>query len=177
MHPLREMRAFYIARVDVLAIWIAANDRALETLFPTKPRLAPMNRNSQRTTHFLNVDLDIYSKSNLQPLVTAMGKKVHTLFVGRNKRVYQATLELVGAGLSKSPDSTIRTFCALIRSLPKTALMQWNAAKVRDFNIGVQAAMQPLSYRIGLAPETVRAASAVRARIVLTVYAPNVRRE
>ena len=177
MHPHRELRAFYIARVDVLAIRIAANDRALETLLPTKPRLTPMNRNSQQTTHFLNVDLDIYSKSNLQPLVTAMGKKVNTLFVGRNKRVYQATLELVGAGLSKSPDLTIRTFCALIRSLPRTAVAQWNAAKVRDFNIGVQAAMQPLSYKIALEPETVRAASAMKARIVLTVYAPDVPRE
>jgi hypothetical protein len=42
---------------------------------------------------------------------------------------------------------------------------------VRDFNIGVQAGTQPNSFEIALAPETVRAASEVNARIVLTVYA------
>jgi hypothetical protein len=48
----------------------------------------------------------------------------------------------------------------------------WNAAKVRDFNIGVQAEMRPPSYVIALAPETLKAVSLVKARIVLTVYAP-----
>jgi len=42
----------------------------------------------------------------------------------------------------------------------------------RDFNIGVQAAMQPRSYEMPLAAEIVKAASKVNARIVLTVYAP-----
>jgi hypothetical protein len=29
----------------------------------------------KETTHFLNVDLEIYSKSDLQPLVSALGKR------------------------------------------------------------------------------------------------------
>src|SRR5258708_38519155 len=129
-------------------------------------------RMNRETTSFLNVDLDIYSKSNLQPLVTAMGKKVHVLFVGRIKRTYQAHLELRESGLSESADSIIRGFCVLIRALPKAALELWNAAKVRDFNVGVEAAMQPHSHEIALASKTVRAAAEVNARIVLTVYAP-----
>ena len=135
-------------------------------------RKKPKDRTAQETTHFLNVDLDIHSKSNLQPLVTAMGKNVHVLFVGRIKRTHQAHLELWGSGLSESADPIIRGFCGLIRSLPKPALELWNAAKVRDFNIGVQAAMQPRSHEVALAPETVRAAAEVNARIVLTIYAP-----
>jgi hypothetical protein len=129
-----------------------------------------MNR---ETTHFLNVDLDIHSKSDLQPLVTAMGKKVHVLFVGRIKRTYRAHLELWESGLSESADSIIQGFCALIRALPKAAVELWNSAKIRDFNIGVQAGMQPHVYEIALAPETIRAAAGVNARIVLTVYAPS----
>jgi len=86
--------------------------------------------------------------------------------------------EISGLGsYSKSADSTIRGFCALIRTLPKAARKLWNAAKVRDFNIGVQAVMQPYWYEIALAPETAKAASGVNARIVLTVYAPVVRRK
>ena len=108
-------------------------------------------------THFLNVDLDLYSKSDLQPFVAAMGEKVDVLYVGRYKRTYRAHLELAGSGLSESADSTIRQFCALIRTLPRAAVALWNAAKVRDFNIGVQAGTHPNSYEIALAPETVRA--------------------
>lgn len=119
-------------------------------------------------THFLNVDLDLFSKSNLQPLVTAMGNKVAVLHIGRYKGTYRAHLEV--AGEVKNADSTIRAFCALIRALPKAAIEQWNAAKIRDFNIGVQAMKQPNSYELALAEETVRAVSQVKARIVFTVY-------
>ncbi|MGA9723693.1 MAG: hypothetical protein WBQ86_14635, partial [Candidatus Binatus sp.] len=120
----------------------------------------------------LNVDLDIYSRSNLEPLVTTMGKKVHVLFVGRIKRTYQAHLGFWKSGGSESVDSIIRGFCALIATLPKPAVELWNAARARDFNIGVQAAMQPHSHEITLASETVTAAAEVNARIVFTVYAP-----
>ena len=123
-------------------------------------------------THFLNVDLDLYSRSNLEPLVAAMGTKVNVLYMGRHKRTYRAHLELAGSGLDDSPDSTIRSFCALIAALPRQAARLWKAAKSRDFNIGVQAAMQPRSYEMPLAAEIVKAASKVNARIVLTVYAP-----
>jgi hypothetical protein len=115
--------------------------------------------------------------SDLQPLVTAMGEKVHVLHIGRHKRTYRAHLELASFSKSKSADSAIVGFCALIRTLPKGARRLWNVAKVRDFNIGVQAALQPYAYEIALAPETVRAASEVNARIVLTVYAQEVRRK
>ena len=135
--------------------------------------LRAQTRMNRETTHFLNVDLDIHSKSNLQPLVTAMGKKVHVLFVGRIKRTYQVHLELWESGLSESADSVILGFCALIRALPKPAIELWKAAKARDFNIGVQAAMQPHSHEITLAAEAVRAIAEVNARIVLTVYAPS----
>jgi hypothetical protein len=132
-------------------------------------------KNTPETTHFLNVDLDIYSRSNLQPLITAMGRKIFVLNEGRDGRTYCAHLEL--ARETKSADSTIRAFCALIRALPRAAAELWNTAKIRDFNIGVQAEMQPHSYEIALATETVRAASEVNARIVFTVYAPEARRE
>ncbi len=123
-----------------------------------------------RTTHFLNVDLDIYSRSNLQPLVTALGKKVIVLHTGRDRRTFCAHLEL--ARVTRNADSTIPGFCSLIQALPRTARNLWNSARMRDFNIGVQAGTQPFSHEIALAAETVKAASEVSARIVFTVYAP-----
>jgi len=119
-------------------------------------------------THFLNVDLDIYSRSDLQPLVSAFGEKVDVLFLGREKRSYSAHLEL--AKVTKDADPAIRGFCALIQALPPAERELWNQAKVREFNIGVQAGVKPPAYELTLPAETVKAASDVGARIGVTIY-------
>jgi hypothetical protein len=123
-------------------------------------------------THFLNVDLEIYSRSDLQPLVAAFGKEVFVLYAGRVKRTYQARLEL--ARMTKTADATIRDFYALIKTLPKTAREMWDAAKVRDFSIGVQSCTKSPAIDFALATETLKAAYDLGARIVLTVYSPEV---
>ncbi len=131
-----------------------------------------MPKHIDKITHFLNVDLDIYSTSNLEPLVAALGEQVYVLYSGRQRRTYEAHLEL--AGWPKSADAAIHRFSALIDKLPKGPRKLWDTARTRDFSIGVQAAMQPSSYDMPLARETVEAASELKARIVLTVYAPEV---
>jgi hypothetical protein len=130
-----------------------------------------MPRSEYKVTTFLNVDLDVLSRSNLQPLVTVLGHRTFALHVGRDKQTYRAHLELSEA--PKNPDAAIRSFVALIRALPKAERKLWDTAKVRDFNIGVQAAMQPHCYEIPLAPETIEAVSTLRARLVFTIYAPS----
>jgi hypothetical protein len=121
-------------------------------------------------THFNNVDLDIYSTSSLEPLVAAMGQKVHVLFMGCVKRTYEAHLELYR--ITQTADSTIRGFCALIRALPKAQRKLWDGAKIREFSVGIQAQMKPITFEITLDEGTVRAASAVNARINFTIYSP-----
>jgi hypothetical protein len=122
-----------------------------------------------KTTTFLNVDLDLYSRSNLKPLVTALGQRVLTLHVGCEGQTYSAHLEL--SREPKTADFAIRGFAALIHALPRVERKLWDTAKVRDFNVGVQAAMQPHYYEIPLAYETIKVASELKARIVFTVYA------
>jgi hypothetical protein len=96
-------------------------------------------------TRFLNVDLDIRSHSSLEPLAAAMGKKVSVLYVGRERRYYKAYLELHQIAQS---DSTIRGFCALIRKMPKAERKLWDNAIIREFNIGMQARMKPITFEI-----------------------------
>ncbi len=121
-------------------------------------------------TEFLNVDLDIYSRSDLQPLVNSLGRKVIVLYVGKERRRYGAHLEL--CRLTKSADSTIKAFCALIRTLRKPERDLWDGATVRDFSVGVRAGKQPSACDFPIQAETLRAVSDLAARIVLTVYAP-----
>lgn len=122
-------------------------------------------------THFLNVDLDLYSKFDLAPMVAFMSKKVTVLYLGRVKGLYCAHLEL--GKYTANANSTIRGLCTLIRALPRAERKLWNTAKIRDFSVGVQAEMQPSAYDIAIESETVRAVSDLEARIVITIYAPN----
>jgi hypothetical protein len=120
-------------------------------------------------THFLNVDLDIYSKHNLQSLVKGFGRKVIALYVGRERGKYIAHLEV--AKNTKTADSAIWEFCSLIEALPEAERAEWNAATVRSFSIGIQAGTQPNTCDFTIQPRTVRAVSLVGAQIVLTIYA------
>jgi len=132
-----------------------------------------IQRSGLNTTHFLNVDLDILSKTDLQPLVATLGENVFVLFAGRVKRTYHAHLELVK--ITKTADETVREFCSLLNSLPRSARRLWISAKTRDFSIGVQAGNHPSCADFVLSAETVTAVSALGARIVLSVYAPDER--
>jgi hypothetical protein len=129
-----------------------------------------IKKGSPSDTHFLNVDLQIYSNADLQALVTALGKKVFVLFTGRVRQTHCAHLEL--AKITGTADATIRGFCALIEALPKLERNLWNDAKQRDFNIGVQAGTRPASAEFSLETETVKFAGQLNARIVYTIYAP-----
>ena len=119
-------------------------------------------------THFRNVDLDIYSREDLQPLVDAFGKHVMDLYVGRVRRTYEARLEV--AAVARNPEWTIRRFVTLIRKLPPRARRLWRDAKVREFNIGVQAGDTPNSWEFCLSPELLSDVAALGARIGFTVY-------
>ena len=121
-------------------------------------------------TTFLNVDLDLESRSDLHPLVTALQPETFTLYEGRDKRTYRAHLEL--SRQPKTPDAAIRSFAALISKISTAERNLWNTAKVRDFNIGVQTAEKPHAYVTSLSPETLETVAALNARIVFTIYAP-----
>lgn len=132
-----------------------------------------IQKSDPAATQFLNVDLDILSHTDLQPLVATLGEAVFVLFVGRVKRTYQAHLEL--AKITRTADDTVREFCSLLKSMPRSARRLWISAKTRDFSIGVQAGKHPHCTDFVLSSETVRAASSLGARIVLSVYAPDER--
>jgi hypothetical protein len=123
-------------------------------------------------THFLNVDLDIYSKGDLQPLVKAFGSKVHVLYVGRESRKYGAHLEVSQHTRSADADSTLRTFCRLIERLPERERSLWKNATVRSFSIGIRSGTHPNPCDFTIQPGTVKAVSEVAAQIVLTIYPP-----
>jgi hypothetical protein len=136
-----------------------------------------MRQNVLDKTLFLNVDLDIRSKSNLQPLVDAMGDKIIVMYVGRVKRYHQARLELDGshrnaAGHKRSPEAIILGFCKVIGRLPPGARELWDDSKTREFDIGIESGKPYKFYWFDLSPKALQAALEVNAQIAVTIYWP-----
>jgi hypothetical protein len=116
---------------------------------------------------FLNVDLDIISRSKLDPLATAMGKRVIVLHSGPTKKQHLLVLE--SSRSHKGPDATIHAFCAIIESLPPEARRVWTAAK-KVFNVGYELRFAERSLSFTLRPDTLQRLSALGATLTVTCY-------
>jgi|SRR5207249_3954886 len=122
----------------------------------------------EEAINFLNVDLDIFSKSRLEPLVAAFGDKIGVHYVGPEGSRYAAHLEL---GFPKNPDAGIKALVALVRQLSTQAQKLWRNAQVKDFNIGIQGGIKPRYCEFPLHLETLNEVVKLHARVVITVYA------
>jgi hypothetical protein len=129
-----------------------------------------MRQNVLDKTLFLNVDLEVFSKSDLQTLVAALGSKVHVHYLGTEFGLFKAYLDL--AVQPKTPESGILRYCKLIQKLPPTKRAMWDAAKSRSFDIGIEAPKQGRYYWSAVGSRAVRAAAEVNAQIAVTIYAP-----
>ena len=72
-------------------------------------------------TTFLNVDLEVISRTPLDPLVQAFGRKVDVLHVDQWGRRYGAQVEVAGSGYRGNADSLIRRLVTLVKALPRNA--------------------------------------------------------
>ena len=122
----------------------------------------------EEATNFLNVDLDIFSKSPLEPLVSAFGDKLWVHYVGPEGARYGAHLE---CGFPRHPEAGIKALAALVRQLPSQARKLWKNAQVKDFNIGIQGGIKPHCREFPLSLDTLSAVVKLGARVVITVYA------
>ena len=129
-----------------------------------------MSTTLEGTTEFLNVDLDIYSRRSLKPLVRAFGEQVIVLYLGRERQDYVAHLEL--ADQPKAADRAVRDFGNLVNRLTSAQRKIWNTAIARSFNIGIQAASKAKPFEIELSPRTIRVLCSLNAGVAFTVYAP-----
>ena len=69
----------------------------------------------------MNVDLEVISRTPLDPLVQAFGRKVDVLHVGPWGRRYGAHVEVAGSGYRGNADSLIRRLVTLVKALPRNA--------------------------------------------------------
>jgi hypothetical protein len=120
-------------------------------------------------THFLNVDLEIESHHNLQPIVEEFGDDVHNLYCGEAQGHYLATFELHGS-LKSDPDSIIYSFCRLIESFDNEAKKLWESAFTKIFDIGYECGSEPTSYSSEIRVGTIERVALLGASIRVTIY-------
>lgn len=122
---------------------------------------------------FLNVDLEVDSRTPLDPLITALGDSVDVLFLGKQGSRYVASVELAGSGWQQKPDPMIRELVERIKALPDSARTSWDNTSERRFDIGCNAPASADAHTLALDPATIAAIAEVNATIAVTVY-PNV---
>lgn len=122
-------------------------------------------------TNFLNVDFEVLSRTPLDALVAALGRKVFVLYQGKWKPGYAAMFELA-TGWNWPADRRITRFVQAVETLPRRERRLWDGATARRFDIGIEAGYTPHMFQLRLKPSTVEAVSRVGGEIVVSVYEP-----
>ena len=122
---------------------------------------------SGEATHFLNVDLELVTTGEIDPLLDAWGALVMLRdSVEDGRRTIWVELE------EEYPDvdSTLGGFLELIESLPASLRQLWDNCVDRCFNVGIQAGTSANSVAFSIASSTLRTIANADARIEFTVY-------
>ena len=130
------------------------------------------SRLTSEPTHYMNVDLDILSRISLKGLVDAMGEHAFVLHVGGERQKHEAHVELASSHMGMSADRAILGLVGLVRRLPPRYRKVWDSARSREFNIGIEAGLEPHSFELRLDRRTVDAVADIGGALIVTVYAP-----
>lgn len=126
-------------------------------------------------TEFLAVDLEIVSRSNLDPLIEALGKDFG---INRNQKVGRLYFVLLSTGgstpyradPSKYISTLIRSVLKHVEQLPDLPRKLWDGAKSLTFDVGFQAGSLPNPYEVRLDKHAIAAASRLGACVQITIY-------
>jgi hypothetical protein len=123
-----------------------------------------------RDDGFLNVDLEVGARSRAQlaPLVDAVQGKLFELFRGRIGGLYRAHYQT--KGVMRNASSTIHELAAAIEAVNASGRRAWDAAKMRDFNIGVELTRGVRMVELAITPDAICRVAALGGRIAFTTY-------
>jgi hypothetical protein len=132
-------------------------------------------------THFITVDLEVYSRRRLAVLAAALGRHLSVHYEGREEPGYYAATFggrgfqwVRGRDKCLTPDEEIRGLVRLVKRLPPAARELWAGAQRRLFDIGIQGGHEPYAYPLTLATRTLEQVAGVGGTIAVTVYAATV---
>jgi len=127
---------------------------------------------SEPAAEYLNVDLEIRSRSDLTPLADELSRSLFLLHAGRIPRTFLASFETGGG--TQPPDRAIKRLAAAVSRLPPPTRKLLRAAGSRAFDIGVAAKSSGRDVlTLSIKPETLKAIAQLDAHLALTFYPPD----
>ncbi len=119
---------------------------------------------------FLNVDLELGARTaaRLAPLVEELSEKLHELFRGPMRGLYRAHYE--GSFQAATASATIRRLVRVIDGMSPAAKRAWRAARVRDFNVGVELSPGARAIELAIDADAVKQVAELGARLAFTAY-------
>ena len=119
---------------------------------------------------FLNVDLEIDSLEQLQPIIDDFGEDVLVLYHGKNGNGFDFAAFEVSAESDRDGDGIISTFCVLIENLSPESKSIWDKCHSKKFDVGFQSGDFPRSYQTEIRADTIERVAQLGASIVITIY-------
>lgn len=124
---------------------------------------------------FANVDLEIKSKEDLQPLINGFGGDVDILFHdwlkdGFNFASLEIHLDKFEPAIYGEPDETIKAFCSVIENLSDDSREIWNNCAEKIFNIGFESGNTEKCFDANIETETIKRIAEIGANIKITIY-------
>ena len=119
---------------------------------------------------FLNVDLEIESSEDLQPLIDNLGENVSVLHQGENGSGFNFVSFEVKSSGEKDVDGIVSSFCLFIENLSPNSKQIWSKCHSKKFDAGFQSGDFPRSYQTEIRADTIKRISEIGASIVITVY-------
>lgn len=137
--------------------------------------------------HFLNVDLEIKSSEDLQPLLDELTEDENTMILyhqGFENNTDHATLETMSPTefdessedydedktLIGSTDILINLFCNLIENLSVESRRVWDNCAEKQFDVGFASGNTEKVYHTEIRAETMKRCAAIGASVMITVY-------
>lgn len=132
-----------------------------------KPRKSSKQYTVEPDVEFLNVDLELESPLDLEPLVSALGPVF--ILHSTSEPPFVAHLE-IEHDVDRDFNDTIRALLVLIETLDDAGQAMWNECTVRRFDIGLQSGLQPHSSQYTLPATLLQRLAAIDAEVVITLY-------
>jgi hypothetical protein len=150
-------------------------------------------RRPLRGPDFINVDLEVWSRTDLAAFGEAVQAIAFVLHVGKIRRRFHVSLE-ASLPRDSSPEETIWALLKIVGVLPPAARRAWKAAESRVFNVGYEGgelmtllrerpvgsgrwyAVNPKQatkpYETSFSPKLLDAVAKVGGTIATTIYPP-----
>lgn len=124
---------------------------------------------AKRPSGFLNVDLEVVSRSKLALLEAGFSKAAHALHsAALGTGVYLLSLE--SNRYPKDADSGIVALCDAVEELGRAERRLWDRALSRTFDVGYSLESKSRLVQVVLRPATLKRVVALRATVAFSCY-------